>query len=105
MTTVVADGPTRPMPPPTIAVPSSTSAGELSPESNSSGTKPQAAMSRPARRTTRGPWRVTSRPLTTAVAPSIRPNGAITAPDRSADPSSTYCTRWGSRNSIPSVAT
>ena len=48
---------------------------------SSRGTKPPAAVSRPASRTTRGPNRATSRPPTAAIAPSPRPNGATSKPD------------------------
>jgi hypothetical protein len=92
------------MPQPTSAVPSNTSAAELSAVRNSSGTKPAAAVSRPASRTPADPNLATSRPLTDARRPSPRPNGATSRPEANAEPSWTYCTYCGRTNSMPSVA-
>src|SRR5919206_497962 len=60
------------------------------------------AVSSPASRTTRGPYRATSRPLTDASVPRPIPKDASSKPAARAEWSWTYCMYWGSRKSIPS---
>src|SRR5215213_5496065 len=104
MIAAVTGGAIAPMPQPTSAVPSNTSAADPSAERNSRGTKPADAVSRPASRTPADPNLATSRPLTEARRPSPRPNGATSRPETNAEPSRTYCTYCGMTNSMPSVA-